>query len=121
MLSTLGVGLACGVGQFPVAVFAAGFIIAALWVIEWFEPRPVKPFVLEVKTKESAKVQPKVEELLRRRRLKFELRAASPEEFSYAVQLPADPRTDALSSANIALEKDPGTAVNWEPNKTPKS
>src|SRR5262245_40453606 len=85
MLSTLGVGLACGIGQFPLAVFATGFIIGTLWVIEWFEPKPVARFVLEVKAKESGKVQPKVEEFLRSRRLKFELRAASPEEFSYAV------------------------------------
>lgn len=59
MLSTLAVGLACGVGQLPVAMFAAVFIIAALWVIEWFEPQPLKPFVLEVKAKESGKLSPK--------------------------------------------------------------
>src|SRR4029450_7432829 len=40
MLSTLAVGLACGVGQIPVAIFASVFVIAVLWVIEWFEPQP---------------------------------------------------------------------------------
>ena len=59
--------------------------------------------------------------LLRRRRLKFELRAASPEELSYAVQLPSKVRTDGISSAIMALDKDPGTAVNWEPEKKPKT
>jgi hypothetical protein len=121
MLSTLAVGLACGVGQLPIAMFSAVFIIAALWVIEWFEPAPLNPFVLEVKAKEGQKLQPRVEDLLRRRRLKFELRAASPEEFSYAVQLPMHIRTDALSNAIMDLDKDPGTAVNWEPEKKAKN
>lgn len=121
MLSTLAVGLACGVGQIPVAIFAAIFIIAALWVIEWFEPLPVSPFILEVKSKEAAKLQPKIEDLLRRRRLKFELRAAAPDEVSFAVQMPSEARTDTLSGAIMALDKDPGTAVNWEPEKKSKS
>jgi hypothetical protein len=120
MLTTLAVGLACGVGQIPVAIFAAPFVIGVLWVIEWFEPQPVKPFVLEVKSKDAAKIQPKIEELLRRRHLKFELRAAAPEEVSFAVQLPIDAHTDSISSAIMALEKDPGTAVTWEPEKKSK-
>lgn len=120
MLSTLAVGLACGVGQIPVAIFAAVFVIAVLWVIEWFEPKALKPFVLEVKSKDAAKLQPKIEELLRRRRLKFELRAAASDEVSFAVQLPIDAHTDTISSAIMALEKDPGTAVNWDPEKKSK-
>jgi hypothetical protein len=120
MLSTLAVGLACGIGVLDVAVFSAVFIIALLFAIEWFEPRQVKPFVLGVKAKEAGKLQPKVEDLLRRRRWKYELRASAPEEFSYAVQLPEGASTEAMSSAIQALDPDPDTAVGWTPEKPPK-
>src|SRR5213075_2388627 len=77
MLSTLAVGLACGVGVYPLAAFAGFFIVVVLYVIESFEPRAKKYFELEVKAKEAAKIQPTVEALLRRRRVKFELRETS--------------------------------------------
>jgi uncharacterized membrane protein YhiD involved in acid resistance len=121
MLSTLAVGLACGIGVLDIAIFAAVFIIALLFAIEWFEPRQVKPFVLAIKAKEASKLQPKVEELLRRRRWKYEMRASAPDEFSYAVQLPEGASTDAMSSAIMALDKDPDTAVGWTPEKPPKA
>lgn len=117
MLSTLAVGLACGVGVYPLAIFAAVFIVAVLYVVESFEPRARKAFTLEVKAKEAPKVQPKVEMLLRRRKVKFELREMSPEEFSYEVELPAEMKTDTLSTEIMALDPDTGTAVNWSPEK----
>ncbi len=120
MLSTLAVGLACGIGVLTVAIFSAIFIIGLLFAIEWFEPKPVKPFVLSVKAKDAVSLQPQVEELLRRRHWKFELRGAAPSEFSFAVQLPQGASTDTISSAIMALDKDPETAVEWAPEKAPK-
>jgi hypothetical protein len=117
MLSTLAVGLACGVGVYPLAIFATVFIVALLYVIESFEPKPRKLYELQVKAKEAAKVQPKVEALLRRRRIKFELRETSPEEFSYQVQLPMEMKTDALSMEIMELDPDKGTAVQFNPEK----
>ena len=117
MLSTLAVGLACGVGVYPLAIFATVFIAAMLYVIEYFEPKARKCFELEIKMKDAEKVQPKVEALFKRRRVKFELREASPEEFSYEVQLPLDLKTDVLSSEIMALDPDKGTAVEWKPEK----
>jgi hypothetical protein len=117
MLSTLAVGLACGVGLYPVAIFAALFIVGLLYVIESFEPIPRKLFTLEVKAKQATTVQPKVELLLRRRKVKFELREASPEEISYEVQLPMGVKTDTLSAEIMELDPDKGTAVNWSPEK----
>jgi len=117
MLSTLAVGLACGVGVYPLAIFATLFIVAMLYVIESFEPTARKYYELQVKAKDAAKMQPKVETLFRRRRVKFELREASPEEFSYQVQLPLDIKTDALSAEIMDLDPDKGTAVQWEPEK----
>lgn len=121
MLSTLAIGLASGVGLYGMALLATLFIMIVLSLIEWFEPRAAKAFRLEIASKEAARLQPKIEDLLRRRRLKFELRAAAPEEISYALQLPMDMRTDALSTAIQALDEAKGTAVTWQPEKPPKS
>lgn len=117
MLSTLAVGLACGVGVYPLAIFAAVFIVGVLYAIESFEPRARKLFTLEVKAKEAGKLQPKIEGLMRRRKVKFELREAAPEEFSYEVQLPMELKTDTLSAEIMELDPDKGTAVNWSPEK----
>ena len=38
MLCSLGVGLASGVGLYRLAMFSTAFLVAALWVIESFEP-----------------------------------------------------------------------------------
>ena len=117
MLSTLAIGLACGVGVYGLAIFATVFIVGVLWVIESFEPRQRKEFTLEVKAKDAAKVQPKVEALLRRRRVRYELRETAPEEFSYFVELPMEQKTDGLSSEIVALDPDAGTAVEWKTDK----
>ncbi len=117
MLSTLAVGLACGVGVYPLAIFSAVFIVAVLYVIESFEPRARKLFTVEVKTKDAAKLQPKIETLFRRRRIKFELRETGPEEISYQVQLPLELKTDTLSTELVDLDPEKGTAVQWSPEK----
>src|SRR5436305_1169462 len=106
-----------GVALYLLAVFAAVFIGATLYVIESFEPTAKKSFTLEVKAKDAVKVQPKIESLLRRRRVKFELRESAPEEISYEVQLPLEVKTDTLSAEIMELDADKGTAVNWSPEK----
>ena len=86
-------------------------------LMESFEPTAKKYFTLEVKAKDAVKVQPRIESLLRRRRVKFELRESAPEEISYEVQLPLELKTDTLSAEIMELDADKGTAVNWSPEK----
>ena len=121
MLTTLAVGLACGIGVYGLAVFATVFLMGVLWIIESFEPTARKEFILEVKSKQAIKVQPLVESLLRRRRVKYELRESTPEEFSYFVQLPMELKTDSVSAEIIALDPDPGTGVEWKPEQKKKA
>jgi uncharacterized membrane protein YhiD involved in acid resistance len=121
MLTTLGVGLGCGVGVYGLAVFACLFIVSVLWIIESFEPSARKQFILEIKAKEVTKLQPKIEALLRRRRVKAELRESSPEELSYFVELPMDVKTDGISAEIIALDSDTSTAVEWKTEKKKKA
>jgi Domain of unknown function (DUF4956) len=120
MLTTLAVGLGCGIGMYGLALFATAFLIGVLWVIESFEPMARQEFVLEVKAKEAPKFQPKVEALLRRRRVRYELRESNPEEFSYLVEMPMDVKTDSISAEIIALDPDPGTGVEWKTDKNKK-
>ncbi len=117
MLTTLTVGLASGIGVYGLAVFATVFLVGLLWVIESFEPTAKKEFILEIKSKGVAKLQPKIEAVLRRRRVKYEIREAAPEELSYFVQLPMDVKTDGISAEVIAIDPDPGTSVEWKTDK----
>jgi hypothetical protein len=117
MLTTLAVGLSCGIGLYGLAMFATVFLMAVLWVIESFEPSARQEFILEVRAKEAQKLQPKIESLLRRRRVKYELREAKPDEFSYRVEMPMDVKTDTISAEIIALDPDPGTGVEWKTEK----
>jgi uncharacterized membrane protein YhiD involved in acid resistance len=117
MLTTLAVGLGSGIGVYGLAVFATVFLMAVLWIIESFEPTARKQFILEIKAKEVGKLQTRIEALLRRRRVKFELRESTPEELSYFVGLPMDVRTDGISAEIIAIDPDPGTGVEWKTEK----
>ncbi len=117
MLACLGIGLACGVGVYLIAIFATAFLLAFLWWVESLEPRPVQRFLLGIKSPKPETLRPGVEFLLREHRATFELRSLSEEEVSYEVAMPLDQSTDTLSSAIAALNGGQTTAVEWEERK----
>ncbi len=114
MLSTLAVGLAAGVGLWMLATFATVFILAMLWVIESFEPQAMQPFTLKVLAKDAAALKSRIEDVLRRNRLEFELRITTPEEICYEVRLPFDKKVDKLSAAILKIDPANTTGVEWE-------
>jgi uncharacterized membrane protein YhiD involved in acid resistance len=117
MLCTLSVGLASGVGLYTLAVISTLFIGGALWVIESFET-PVKRFDLKVKAgKDTDKLRPKIEAILKRFALEFELRSSSDEEVCYDVQVPFEMQTDRVSNAILRLDPDGHAAVDWSEKK----
>jgi hypothetical protein len=120
MLSTLAVGLASGVGVWLLASFATVFILALLWVVESFEPKPTQLFTLKVKAKDPMAVKPKLDALLTRYRLDFELRATGQEELSYEVRTPSEGKTDRLSERILKLDPENVTEVEWEEKKEKK-
>lgn len=120
MLSTLAVGLACGVGLWILAAFATAFILGLLWVIESFEPKASQLFSLTVKAKDPAALKPKLEQVLARSRVQYELRTSSHEEISYDVQVPLDKKTDRLSELIEKLAPDNASSVQWEEKKPKK-
>jgi uncharacterized membrane protein YhiD involved in acid resistance len=118
MLAALAVGLAAGVGLYALSVFSTVFLVAALWVIESFEPRSLKHFDLKVKAGDDTdSLRPKIEAILARFNLDFELRTASDEEVCYDVQVPLEIPTDRISNAILKLDPDGHAAVDWSEKK----
>jgi hypothetical protein len=119
MLSALAVGLASGAGLYALALFSTLFLVAALLVIESFEPQ-TRSFELSVKHEnDTMELRPKIEASLRRMKVKYELRSVSDGEVSYYVTAPAALRTDKASKALTALLPDGKGAVEW--NEVSKS
>jgi uncharacterized membrane protein YhiD involved in acid resistance len=121
MLCGLAVGLAAGVGLYALSVFSTVFLVAALWVIESFE-KGVKAFDLKVKVgKDTDSMRPQIEGILRRSRLKFELRTSSDEEVCYDVQVPFEQRTDRVTDAILKLDGEGHASVEWTEKKKAKA
>jgi uncharacterized membrane protein YhiD involved in acid resistance len=121
MLCALSVGLAAGVGLYALSLFATAFIVLALYIIESFEPETQKNFELKVKLgTETDNLRPRVERILARYRIEFELRTASDEELCYDVKLPLQTETEPITDAILALDPDGHGAVNWGEKKEKK-
>jgi hypothetical protein len=117
MLGCLTVGLASGVELYGLAAFATLFILGVLWIVESLEPERLKTFELKVTAADPSKFRQELEQLLRRSRVKFELRTAGPKELVYEANLPLSVPTDRLSNAILKLEASGETEVVWEEKK----
>jgi uncharacterized membrane protein YhiD involved in acid resistance len=120
MLCTLAVGLASGVGLYLLAGFATLFLILALYVIESFEPRAYRSFALTIKAGAAEELRPKVEAVLRRFRLKWELRTLADEQIRYVVQVPVDAKTNPVVDALAAIDSTGHLTVEWDEKKKKK-
>jgi uncharacterized membrane protein YhiD involved in acid resistance len=114
MLSTLAIGLASGVGLWLLATFGAVFILALLWVVESFEPVATRRFALKIKSKDPAAIKGRVEEILKRTRVPFELRAVGQEELDYELHWPLERNTDRVSDDILAIDSRATTEVERE-------
>ena len=109
-------------GLYLFSAFATGFILVTLWILESREPEEIKHFELEIKGKEIdlAALRPRVEELLRRNRVSYELRTTAADEIEYDVKMPRRRSTARLSSLLLALEKKGALEVEWDEKKEKK-
>jgi uncharacterized membrane protein YhiD involved in acid resistance len=113
MLCALSVGLASGVGLYGLSVVGTLFIVFCLWIIEGFEPQ-TRVFELSVKMGDKTQdLRPKIEEVLRRFKAKYELRAAAEDVISYMVTTPRLLRTDRVSNAIMELDPEGKGSVEW--------
>lgn len=123
MLCALAVGLAAGVGLYGLAVIGTLFITLMLWIIEGFEPQ-TRLFELTIKMGDkTADMRPKYEEILRRYKVRYELRTTSEESVLYFVTTPKALRTDRVSNVIMELAPDGKGEVAWEEknkDKVPK-
>jgi uncharacterized membrane protein YhiD involved in acid resistance len=117
MLCALAVGLASGVGLYPLAVFSTTFLVVALGIIESFE-RGTKTFDLTVKAgDETDELRERIETILRRFKLAHELRASADDALSYEVTVPFDLERDRVTNAILRLDPEGHAAVDWSEKK----
>ena len=113
MLCALSAGLAAGVGLYGLAIIGTLFITLCLWVIEGFEPQ-TRLFELTVKMGDKTLVmRPKIEEVLRRFKSRYEIRTAADDSLVYMVTSPRAVKTDRVSNAIMELEPDGKGSVEW--------
>ena len=120
MLSTLSLGLCCGVELYGLAAFVTVFLLGVLWAVESIEPELTKHFELKLIAADPAAMRGDLEATLRRYHVKFELRSAGQKELVYDTELPLHTRTDRIANAILALGKNGDTEVAWEEKKTKK-
>jgi uncharacterized membrane protein YhiD involved in acid resistance len=114
MLCALAVGLASGAGLLALAGFATLFLTIVLFVLEGLE-NPLKQFEVTVKLgKDTSKLRPRIEEIFRRSKARYEMRGYSEEEVAYLVTAPLTLQTDKVSSALSALAPDGKGGVEWK-------
>jgi uncharacterized membrane protein YhiD involved in acid resistance len=118
MLSTLGIGLASGVGLYFLAIFATIFIAIVVGILESVEPEGYKLFDLKIKAKDAPAIRPRVQLMLRRNKIRYELRSASDDEIVYETRVPAHLKTDGITDAIHAI--DVANEVEWEEKKAMK-
>jgi len=113
MLCALSAGLAAGVGLYGLAVIGTLFITLCLWIIEGFEPQ-TRLFELTIKLGDkTTDLRPKIEEVLRRHKVRYELRSTAEDNVLYMVTTPKSLRTDRVSNVIMELVSDGKGAVEW--------
>ena len=120
MLSTLSLGLCCGVELYGLATFAGVFLLALLWAVESIEAELTKHFELKVTAGDPAALRNEIESVLRRYHVKFELRSLGQKELVYDSELPLHTRTDRIANAILSLGKNGDTEVAWDEKKAKK-
>jgi hypothetical protein len=117
MLSTLAIGLSSGVGLYLLAAFGTAFILGVLLILESFDPEPRQRFDLTLSAKDVAESKDRLEAILRRRQVKFEIRSTSPDELCYEVKMPMESKVETISDALTEVKPDNAITVKWEPKK----
>jgi hypothetical protein len=113
MLSTLGIGLASGVGHYPLAAFATLFLLIVLWMIESHAPIVYIRYRLKVSASDPFALKPKIESVLRSYRLPYELRSCADDEICYDTRIPLDQPTDAVTGELQKLEVAGAASFRW--------
>lgn len=120
MLSTLAVGLACGVGLYVFAIFAAVFVLTVLLVIESIDPAPYLLFDLAITAEDSKGMRKGIERIFHYRDIPYELASTSKEKITYEVKMPPDLHVNVISDALARLDPRQQLDVKWDHKKDAK-
>ena len=118
MLSTLAIGLSCGVGLYVMAALSAAVILTALWVIESFEPQTQRLYDLVIKMGSDTDARrDEFDAILSRYHVDFDLRSSSDESVCYDVRVPLEMNREAVTNAILNLDPKGHGSVDWSEKK----
>jgi uncharacterized membrane protein YhiD involved in acid resistance len=126
LLINLAIGLAAGVGRWELAVTLSVFVLATLWVLEYFESRQVvRSMQLKVKTHNVAETDEVLRKVFDRHNLTFEVRQVDREDEvnplgRIVYHLAVGPRisTDQLSEEIFSGDPLNIDSVEWHQKKS---
>jgi hypothetical protein len=125
LLISLAVGLATGVGRWELALTLAVFVFPLLWVLEHYElGQVVRPILVTVKTRDTARTQETLMRLFRRYKFNAELRQLDPSDAEepvgcivYFLNMNLSVSTDALSEEIMSSDPQHIEGIEWEQTK----
>ncbi|MDX6269244.1 MAG: hypothetical protein QOD28_467 [Acidobacteriota bacterium] len=125
LLISLAIGLATGVGRWELALTLAVFVFPLLWVLEHYEfGQVVRPMLLTVKTRDTARTQEMLMRLLRQHRFDAELRQLDPADAEepvgcivYFLNMNLNVSTDGLSEEIMSSDPQNIEGIEWEQTK----
>lgn len=126
LLINLAIGLATGVGRWELAVILSVFVLATLWVLEYFESKQiVRSMQLKVKTHNVAETDDVLREVFGRHKLTAEVREVDREDEEdplgrIVYYLTVGPRvsTDQLSEEIFSADPHNIDTVEWHQKKS---
>jgi uncharacterized membrane protein YhiD involved in acid resistance len=116
MLCALAAGLAVGVELYQFALVATAFMVALLYIVEFFEPPARKRFELKATTDAAEDFRPKLEDVLKAMHLEFDLLEEAEDELRYAVSAPLEVRTRDVSDTLRLIRGGP-LVLRWTERK----
>jgi hypothetical protein len=125
LLICLGVGLAAGVGRWEMAIILTLFVLATLWILEYFESAQVfRAMELGVATRNVDQTQEVLKQLFARHKFSSELRGLDREDAEeplgkivYQVNLSNVSNTDRLSEEIFSADPQNIDSVEWAQKK----
>lgn len=116
MLCSLAAGLAVGVEMYQIAIVATAFMVALLYVVEFFEPPAQKRFELKATTAGAEDFRPSLEDVLKGLKLEYDLLEEAEDELRYVVTLPLSMRTRDVSDT-LRLVRGAPVVIRWTEKK----
>jgi uncharacterized membrane protein YhiD involved in acid resistance len=118
MLSTLGLGLASGVGLYGLAVFATFFLLLVLWLVESHAPKDVTRYTLKIKATDPSRLQAEIESVLGRHGFLYALESCTDDEIRYEASAPTDQRTAGVVTDIQEVKRVGVDELSWERKKS---